>query len=172
MRIPVGGLHLTTLKGMRVTSTHISAQRYHSTPESYRAEFRELNEVLTRLRQLDHGLALISFTPDVYLTSELALTNPHKIYPWWPWLFRLYPEREGQVINFIRDNRPIIEVATVPWGGQDWSDPTNSARKRFGFSDYEVLITLGYADWGSTQLLIPPEMRVRYDAHFPDKSVQ
>jgi hypothetical protein len=171
-RIPVGGLHLASLKGMQVTSAHISAQRYHSTPESYRAEFKELNEVLTRLRQLDSGLALISFTPDVYLTSELALNNPHKIYPWWPWLFRLYPERKGQVINFIRDNRPIIEVATVAWGGQDWSDPTNPARERFGFSDYQVLITLGYADWGSTQLLIPPELLVRYDARFSNESVQ
>ena len=171
-RIPVGGLYLETLKGMQVTSTHISAQRYHSTPESYRAEFRGLNDVLTQLRQLDSQLALISFTPDVYLTSELALNNPHKVYPWWPWLFRLYPEREGQVINFIRDNRPIIEVATVAWRGQDWSDPANSARKHFGFSDYKVLITLGYADWGSTQLLIPPELLARYDARFPDKSIQ
>ena len=161
-RVPVGTLYLPTLKGMIVTSPHIAAQRYEGTPESYRNEFKILTETLSRIRRLDANLSLVTFTPDAYLMTEFRSINPHKIHVWWPFLFRFYPEREEQIINFIATQRPLIEVATVKWDSHNWSDPTNSARKRFGFSDYEVLISLGYADWGSTQLLAAPELMKRY----------
>ena len=168
-KYPVAQVEFPTLQGMQFSNKFVrNIIRYSGTDEEYFANLRTLDKVLNNIQVISPEISLLTITEDAYLGAVFASNNPHKATVWWRWLHRMYPDHRKSVRDYIKENRPLIEIKIKRWGWDEysWADPQSPQRVDLGFSDYEILISTDYSDSGDSQILAPPEFIARYQKRF------
>ncbi len=159
-----------TLEGMHFSNKFVrNSIRYSGTDEEYFSNLKTLGRALNNIQAISPQISLLTITEDAYLGAVFASDNPHKATVWWRWIHRMYPDHRKSLRNYIKENRPLIEIKIKRWGWDEysWVDPQSPQRVDLGFADYEVLISTDYSDSGASQILAPPTFIALYRKHFP-----
>ncbi len=168
-KYPVAQVEFPTLQGMQFSNKFVqSSIRYSGTDEEYFSNLRTLGKTLNNIQAISPEISLLTITEDAYLGAVFASNNPHKATVWWRWIHRMYPDHRKSVRDYIKENRPLIEIKIKRWGWDEysWVDPKSPQRTDLGFSDYEILISTDYSDSGASQILAPPDFLAEYQKNF------